>query len=127
MTNHKGKDALLDEQQLADMLSAQVGDASGSERLQHAGVFLIMDAWDRNLTREEFMTALAAGMGLHSLCGKHNLLIQVFNHHINGTLDAALLQNTRAFTADQIAKSQADAVAVLSRIRQCATSDDVVH
>jgi len=119
-------DPVLDEENIIDLLRCPVKAATVG-RLQAGAVQAMIDLYDRKVTREEFINALAPCITLYGSAAKIWMLANVRAVHEDGDLDTAKFDHAMSALEDLTRKQSETVVEVVKRLIQCPTSQDPVH
>jgi hypothetical protein len=115
----------MDEQTVLAMLGEDI--VKNAKVVEHASVFALVAAYDRKVTRDEFMSIASSAMGLHSNLIRLALLNSISTHHLNNVLDAALITNTIAAAIDLAKEHQKNVADFMARVTECPTSADKIN
>lgn len=119
-------DPVLDEQNIVALLRCPI-KAETVGRLQAGAVQAMIDLYDRKVTREEFINAIAPCITLYGSAAKIWILDNVRVSHEDGQLDAATFDQAMNGLADLTRKQAEIVVEMVKRLIQCPTSQDHVH
>jgi len=119
-------DPLLDEDLMVQLLSVTPSIETVTQ-LQAGAVQVVCDLYDRGVKRDEFTSKASAAIGLYAQCAKLWLLNNVHNVHTAGELDDARFKLAHDGLLDVITKQAEVVREIAATLRQCPTSQDVVH
>jgi hydroxypyruvate isomerase len=101
---------------------------TSAQRLRSGASMLILDAFDRKVTRDQFLAALGAGVSLIDAIGRHQMLLNVKAFHQDKGVVTNVDIETALHSITQIIEtgvSQCTQMAEL--LRQCPLNEDKVH
>lgn len=101
--------------------------AENTSRLQAAAMLSLLDAYDRNLTRENFVTLASAALALHTQMGKLYMIDSVRENDRAGVLDAEMLDTAVKGVRVMAIDAHAEVFGLMRRVVACPTSQDKVH
>lgn len=118
---------LLNEDVLIQSLSVAPVD-NNARQLQSGAFMLVLDAFDRKVTRDDFMTALAAAVGLHDKVGRLSVLtnIRAFAERNGKVSDVDLLAGEKE-AQGLVLQAAADCVKMAHLLQKCPNDEDRVH
>ncbi len=99
-----------------------------TSRLQAAALLSLLDAYDRRLTRDNFVTLASAALALHTQIGKLYLIDSVRENGLIGALDdGVLLSRATAGVRGLATDAHAELFKLMHKVVACPTSQDKVH
>ncbi len=119
-------DPVLHEPTIIDTLDCSpVPENTG--RLQAAALLSLLDAYDRKLTRDNFVTLASAALALHTQVGKLYMIDSVRENNLIGVLDAGMLEKATAGVLMMTRDAHTELFGLMRRVVACPTSEDKVH
>ncbi len=119
-------DPVLHEETIMDTLDClPVPENTG--RLQAAALLSLLDAYDRKLTRENFVTLASAAMALHTQVGKLYMIDSVRENNLIGVLDTGMLDKATAGVRSMTEDAHTELFRLMRKVVSCPTSEDKVH
>ena len=97
------------------------------QRLQAACMLSLVDAYDRKLTRDEFIVLCDAAVTLHTQMGKLYMIDSISNNYKFGHLDGPMIERAEAGLNISCTATHAELHRLMKRIVSCPTSEDQVH
>jgi hypothetical protein len=119
-------DPVLHEPTIMDTLDCRV-DPVNTSRLQAASLLSLIDAYDRKLTRESFLTLAEAALGMHTRIGKFYMMSSIWENHKMGVLDAEMVEKAVNGTGAMALKAHGELYALMKKVVMCPTSADKVN
>lgn len=95
--------------------------------LQNAALQVVVDLYDRKVTREEFMKSAGDAITLYAMLAKLYVTAQTSDLHDKGTLTSDTIQTYADKLVLQASGRMAALAKMMTLLVQCPTSDDVVH
>ncbi len=119
-------DPVLHEPTIMDTLDC-LPHPENTSRLQAAALLCLLDAYDRKLEREHFVTLAQAALELHTQVGKFYMIDSVRENESIGVLDTDMLN--KAVIGVHIMTSDAHnaLLKLMRRVVSCPTTADKVH
>ncbi len=96
-------------------------------RLQAAALLCLLDAYDRKLVREHFVTLAEAALSMHTQLGKLYMIDSVRENEQIGVLDTTMLQRAVTGVQAMAINSHVELYALMKKIVACPTTADKVH
>jgi homospermidine synthase len=119
-------DAKLDEK-LIDVLLAQTPSPKNAFEIQQGILMLLIDAFDRKVTRHYFMTFAAQALAAYSTAGRLIMIKSVADNFKDSALSEKLLDDALNGLVTNTASDLASLREVLALVRQCASSSEQLH
>src|SRR5882672_938498 len=119
-------DPVLHEPTIMDTLDCTPYPENTS-RLQAAALLCLIDAYDRKLTRENFVTLASAALSLHTQIGKLFLIDSIRENDRIGMLDTAMLDKAARGCQGMTSGAHAELYGLMNKVVQCPTSADRVN
>ncbi len=126
-------DPIIHEPTLLDHLDCTVGYDNVS-RLQAASLMSLINAYDRKLTRDNFISLAERAMAMHSQMAKLFLMTGVCEHHrINATREdgaedfTLALVRTHHDILNTATEVHTDLRRLVKMVTECPTTQDKVH
>lgn len=119
-------DPVLHEPTIMDTLDC-TPVAENTSRLQAAALLSLIDAYDRKLTRENFVTLAEAALSLHTQVGKLYMIDSVRENSLLGALDDNMLDRAVNGVRHMTVSAHTELFKLMRRVVACPTSDDKVH
>lgn len=99
-----------------------------AKRLRTGAALLMLDAYDRKLTRDQFIAALGAAVDLVDMLGRYEAFNNVKAFEIEkGCVTKADLEVALATSTDKIAVCSEQCAKMARLIHQCSLNEDKVH
>jgi hypothetical protein len=119
-------DPVLDEQLIIDLIETKPA-ADTMNRLRAGALMLVVDAYDRKITRERFLMVAHTAMALHSYASQYTGVDNMQDLFRAGKLDDAVLTDALG-EATKLLESYIDRALKEARLlKQCPLSVDKVH
>ena len=119
-------DPVLHEPTIMDTLDCRV-DPVNTSRLQAAALLSLIDAYDRKLTRENFLVLAEAALGMHTQIGKFYMMSSIWDNHKIGLLDGVMIEKAVHGTNAMALKAHDELFGLMKRVVMCPTSEDKVN
>jgi hypothetical protein len=119
-------DPVLHEPTIMDTLDCRV-DPGNASRLQTAALLSLIDAYDRRLTRENFLVLAEAALGMHTQIGKLYMMASVADNYNLGVLDDLMVERAVNGTSAMAVKAHDELYGLMKKVVMCPTSDDKVN
>ncbi len=119
-------DPVFDEDLIVDLLKSSV-TRENTGRIQQGAVHLLVDLYDRGVTRDEFTTAASLSLSLYAQCAKLWVLGNIEEVNIAEGLTPERFKTASAQLEDVIRKQCLDAIEILKRLKECPLSTDKIH
>lgn len=119
-------DPVLHEPTIMDTLDCNPYPENAS-RLQAAALLCLLDAYDRKLIREHFVTLASAALALHTQVGKLFLIDSVRENDKIGMLDTTLIDKAVRGVQGMTSSAHAELYGLMNKIVMCPTTADKVH
>lgn len=118
---------IIDERMLLKVLDC-TANYEHVERLQQGALMTIIDAYDREVTRDEFITIIQAFSSLVDSVGRLALLHNVkqfVDHH--GQATPADIERAQAGVTEMAQNATKVVAEIVERLRQCPLDEDRIH
>lgn len=119
-------DPVFDEALIMDLLKSSV-NRENTGRIQQGAVHLLVDLYDRGVTRDEFTTAASLSLSLYAQCAKLWVLGNIEEVHQSGDLSPQRFKIAADQLEEIIRRQCIDAIEIVKRLQECPTSQDKVH
>lgn len=119
-------DPKLDEDYIIALLRGAVVHENVA-RLQAGAMQALLDLYDRQATREEFINNASACCALFGQVAKFYMLKNIEVVHTEGSLDQQKFMEAEAGLQDLIRKQCESVIEIVKRLQLCPTSQDLVH
>lgn len=97
-------------------------------RLRTGATLLLLDAFDRRVTRDQFIAALGAATELTDMLGRFETMLNVKAFLADkGAVTAADVEVTLARVTTKIGIATAQCASMATLVHQCPTDEDRVH
>lgn len=98
-----------------------------TSRLQAAALMCLIDAFDRKLLREHFVSLAEAALQVHTSMGKLYMIDSVQENHRMGILDKDMVNSARTGVQNLSTRSHTELYSLMRKVVACPTSADKVH
>lgn len=119
-------DPLINEPLCLMMLQQEINDET-MPYMQNAALQVIMDLWDRKVTREEFAKSCGVAIMLHSTIAKLYVIAQTRELTVTEKLTLETIDTSTARLTEFATDKRVALGAIMERLMQCPTSEDSVH
>lgn len=114
---------LIDEDVMVQALKT-----SGGEHVRSGASMLLVDAFDRKATRDQFLAALGAVVGLLDAVSKHELMLNVKRFHdLKGGISLVDIEVTMHSIQEQMEMGCQQCCQMAELFQQCPLDEDKVH
>lgn len=97
-------------------------------RLRTGATLLLLDAFDRKVTRDQFIAALGATVELTDMLGRYEVMLNVRAfEQAHGGVTKADIEVTLARVVDKIAAVTEQCASMANLVHQCPLDEDRVH
>lgn len=121
---------IIDEAVMMDALKMPSEDelAVTAKRLRAGASLLLLDAFDRDVTRDQFLAALGAATALMDAVGKHEMLLSVKTFEKNNPVVTKADIEVALSSVKQLIEVGVDQCTKMAELlRQCPLTEDKVH
>lgn len=87
----------------------------------------LMDCWDREVTRDEFVDMVVPILTLNASCAKLWMLDKIIAPYREGKLTDEVFQAAIDGLTQMVGENVAACVKIVTRVAECPTSEDVIH
>jgi hypothetical protein len=119
-------DPFIDEDQCIFMLQQEINQETLPYH-QNAALQVVMDLYDRKVTREEFARNAGTAISFYATLAKMHVVAQTRAMQEAGTLDYAVMASSTAKLAEIAAGKARSMIQCVAMLRECATTQDTVH
>lgn len=120
-------DPLIDEAYMLEMLDTHPPAKDDVERLCAGAMMLLIDAFDRKVTRNNFAYAMDIAIKLHSYASQLAAIRNMQAALANGKLTDDVLKRSEQQCAALVAACTAGATKIATALTECPLSVDKVH
>ena len=110
---------------LKEAAPADIGE--NTKRLRTGAQLLLLDAYDRKVTRDQFIAALGACTSLMDALGRHSMMTNVKDFEQSGAVTKADIEVTLAGVTKLVQQSTAQCSKMAALVHQCPRDEDRVH
>lgn len=122
----RGTEALIDEDQMIKALDVTITSES-AQQVQSGAYMLLLDAWDRKLTRDQFITAIGTAHQLIDACARISLMSNVKDHYkATGGVSEVDIENALAGCGIIGKQAVIEAVKMGNLLKQLPTHEDPI-
>jgi len=119
---------VIDEELMLKMLAELPAAQAGTARLRTGGAMLLLDAFDRDVTRDQFLAAVGATVSLLDMLGRYEMLNNVKAHYTaKGEVTRVDLEVALADIEKQLQGYTAQCTQMAKLLRECPLDEDKVH
>lgn len=119
---------LIDENVMVQYLQLAEKDAPAAERLRSGAAMLLIDAFDRDITRDQFLAALGAAVQLIDAAAKHEMMTNVKAFQdTKGAVSNVDIEVTLHSVRQIMDVSCAQCVKMAGLLKECPLDEDPIH
>lgn len=98
-------------------------------RLTNGAALVLLDAYDRKVTRDQFIAALGAALGLADACGRLSLCSNIRDHARDNDDKASLVDLEVAIhgVTNLVENATLECTKMAHLLQQCASDEDRLH
>lgn len=123
----EGIDPLIDESILIEALDVTISSET-IQQIQSGAFLLVLDAWDRKVTRDQFIAALGAAQALIDSVARVSLMSNVKRHQArSGAVTPADIESAVHGCMEMAKDSNRECLKMAQLLKQCATKEDPIH
>lgn len=119
-------DPIFNEQAIIELLAVPV-NVEYANALQAGTVQAIIDLFDRDVTRDELLTALEPALHLYAYVEKMKTLRSIKTVFDEGTLSADKFDVATSQVSERVRQLCMQVTEIMKRLQQCPTSMDIIH
>ncbi len=122
-----GTDPIINEDMLVEALDVTV-KSDTIQQVQSGAFMLVLDAWDRKVTRDQFIAALGASQSLVDAVARVSLMMNVKKAHArNGGLSDVDIETALHGCHDTAKTANVECLKMVHLLKQCPLSEDPIH
>lgn len=121
---------VIDEEVMLEALQKTAPEqlSQNTMRLRTGAAMLLLDAYDRKITRDQFIAALGAAHELTDMLGRYEIMLNVKKYdQEKGAITKVDIETTLKKVADKIGVLTTQCSEMAELVHQCPTDEDRVH
>lgn len=124
---HNGTDPIINEDMIIEALDCTLTSET-IQQVQSGAFMLVLDAWDRKVTRDQFIAAVGAAQALVDAVARVSLMSNVKRCHAGkGGISDVDIETAAHGCMEMAKKSNLECVNMARLLKQCPLSEDAIH